>query len=269
VTAAEYPIGEDDLHAYVDGQVTMQRRTAIEAYLASHPTAEADVAADLEVMSLLCARLSPKAEEPVPQRLRVSSILAARRYRTRRHLFSIAAAVGWLAIGVAGGWIANSAVRGSLFEGQSAVPVSSSREAIAAYRTFVVEKLHPVEVRADQEAHLVQWLSRRLGHPLSAPDLSTEGYELMGGRLLPSGNDPAAMFMYADRAGARLTLYARPEGPSGGTGFQYSRQDGVSAFAWVDRDLSYVVTAATDKPHLLAIAESVYRQLAPPAEARP
>jgi anti-sigma factor RsiW len=268
VTAAEYPIGEDDLHGYVDGQVSAERRSAIEAYLASHPAAEAEIAADIEIMSLLRARLAAKGEEAIPQRLRVANILAARRQRMRSRLVAVAAAIGWFALGVGGGWWGNAAVRAH-FRTEAAIPVSTSQEAMSAYRTFVVEKLHPVEVRADQEAHLVQWLSRRLGHPLSAPDLSAEGYELMGGRLLPAGTDPAAMFMYSDKAGSRLTLYARPDGPNGGTGFQFSRQDGVSAFAWVDHDLSYVVTAATDKPHLLEIAQSVFHQLSPPAETRP
>jgi anti-sigma factor RsiW len=36
-------------------------------------------------------------------------------------------------------------------------------DAIAAHRTFSVETRHPVEVGAYEEAHLVQWLSKRLG----------------------------------------------------------------------------------------------------------
>jgi hypothetical protein len=37
-----------------------------------------------------------------------------------------------------------------------------------------------------QEAHLIQWLSKRLGRQLIAPDLTAGGFQLMGGRLLPA-----------------------------------------------------------------------------------
>ena len=37
----------------------------------------------------------------------------------------------------------------------------------------MVEVAHPVEVGAAQEAHLLQWLSKRLGRKLAAPDLRT------------------------------------------------------------------------------------------------
>ena len=72
--------------------------------------------------------------------------------------------------------------------------------AIAAHRIYVSERLHPVEVPAEQEAHLVQWLSRRVGKPLTAPNLKPQGYRLIGGRLLPAGGEAAALFMYENRA---------------------------------------------------------------------
>ena len=54
-------------------------------------------------------------------------------------------------------------------------------DAIAAHRTFSVEVRHPVEVDAGQEAHLVQWLSKRLGRSLVVPDLAAAGFQLMAG----------------------------------------------------------------------------------------
>jgi anti-sigma factor RsiW len=260
VTAQEKPIGDDDLQAYVDGRVPPERRAAIDAYLAAHPAAEAAVSADRDIAATLRSRLAAKSEEPIPPRLRIVNLVAERRARTRRRLGAVAAAVAWLVVGAGGGWLANSYQRGDLTGGPNA---GATRDAIAAFRTFVVEKVHPVEVRADQEAHLVQWLSRRVGRPISAPDLSAQGYELMGGRLLPTDGPPAAMFMYANKAGDRLTLYARTEGSATEPGFRFERAQGVAAFVWDDRDLCYVVTANTDRGHLLAVAETIYDQLSP------
>ena len=44
MTAVERPIGEDELHAYVDGFLGPERRLTVERYLADHPDASARIA---------------------------------------------------------------------------------------------------------------------------------------------------------------------------------------------------------------------------------
>ena len=254
------PIGEDDLQAYVDGRLSAARRDAVDAYLTAHPAAAAQVALEAEQRNLLRARLSFKAQEPIPARLRVANIMAEQSHEPRLPLKAIAAALAWLAIGIGAG-------AGGMAWYERIAPLRSpvaadlaASDAITAYRTYVGERLHPVEVAADQEAHLVQWLSRRLGKPLLAPNLTAQGYQLMGGRLLPAGNDPAAMFMYDDGKGNRLTIYARCGGAGEPTAFRFEAQEGVSAFSWIDNGLSYVVTGRLDRERLLTVAESAFRQ---------
>jgi anti-sigma factor RsiW len=138
--------------------------------------------------------------------------------------------------------------------------MAAADNAIAAHRIYVSERLHPVEVPGDQEAHLVQWLSRRVGKPLKAPDLSAQGYRLIGGRLLPSGSEAAALFMYENGGGGRLTLFARASTEGRETAFRFEAQDGISAFSWIDNGLSYVVSAKADRVQLLPIAEAIYHQ---------
>ena len=114
--------------------------------------------------------------------------------------------------------------------------------ATAAYRTFVVEVAHPVEVDAAHEQHLMGWLSKRLGRKLTAPDLSKFGYSLIGGRLLPAGGYAAAQLMYENANKARLTLYVQA-GPATETAFRFRQDDGASTFAWIDRGFGFAVTA--------------------------
>jgi anti-sigma factor RsiW len=108
-----------------------------------------------------------------------------------------------------------------------------TNDAIAAHRIFSVELRHPVEVNADQEAHLVQSLSKRLGRELAEPDLASVGFRLMGGRLLPAEDGPAAQFMYENGTGGRLTLYLRT-GVGHEAAFRYHEEGGIGAFYWSD-----------------------------------
>jgi len=122
---------------------------------------------------------------------------------------------------------------------------------------------HPVEVGAEQEAHLVQWLSKRLGSTLRPPQLSPLGYRLIGGRLLPGdGDGPVAQFMYEDGGGKRLTLYvARERTGRQETAFRYTQEKELSVFYWIDDQLGYALSASLPKQALGKIADAVYAQL--------
>ena len=97
------PIGEDDLQAYVDDRLPTARREAVDAYLALHPAAAAQVATEAEQRRLLRARLAFKAQEPIPARLRVANIMADQSREPRLPLKAIAAALAWLVIGIGTG----------------------------------------------------------------------------------------------------------------------------------------------------------------------
>lgn len=254
----ERPIGEDDLQAFVDGRLAPARIEIVKAYLAAHPHMAARVEREIAQRDALRARLAFKAQEPIPSRLRVANLVAAQRRFPRMRLQAMAAAVAGLAIGAVAG------AAGGIWWMQKAPmaeqAASVADNAIAAYRIYVGERLHPVEVPGEQEAHLVQWLSRRVGKPLTAPDLSAQGYRLIGGRLLPDNGEAAALFMYENAGGERLTLYARSGGSEAQTSFRFEARNGVSAFSWIDNGLSYVVSAKADRAQLLPIAETIYRQ---------
>ncbi|MDH5264930.1 MAG: anti-sigma factor, partial [Betaproteobacteria bacterium] len=129
---------------------------------------------------------------------------------------------------------------------------------------YAAEVRHPVEVDASQQEHLVAWLSKRLGTRLKVPVLSEEGYDLLGGRLLPGPDGPVAQFMYQESAGRRLTLYVSARAKSEGqTAFRYAQEGAVSVFYWIDGNWGYALSGEIDRPALSRISTSVYRQLNP------
>ncbi|MBZ6078387.1 anti-sigma factor family protein [Microvirga puerhi] len=256
---AERPIGEDDLHAYVDGHLPPERRAAVEAYLSSQKDAAEQVAAYVQHRDALRRRLAAKASEPIPARLRIANVMADSRPHSLRGWKNMAAAAAWLLVGSAIGAAGHAWITSGTTPAQQ--PQQVAQDAIAAYLTYVTETAHPVEVGANQEAHLVQWLSRRLGKPILAPNLNAQGFHLIGGRLLPAEASPAALFMYEDEQGKRLTLYARSGGGEEPTAFRFEAKGDVAAFSWIDKDLSYVITGRTDRATLLTIAEAIYKQM--------
>jgi anti-sigma factor RsiW len=244
-------ISETDFHAYVDGQLDAARRAEVEAYLAAYPDAAAEVQ-DLRAQNhLLHAAYDRVLNESVPMQL--SNALQQRRSR-----YGIAAVVAWLGCGLILGWF----LRGPMEQGGTAAMPAFARQALAAHVLYVAEKRHPVEVAADQEAHLVAWLSKRLDAPIRAPQLRQQGFELLGGRLLPgTGGAPLAQLMYQSAQGARLTLTVRHVADARETGFRVLNQGGTSVFYWIDRDYGYALSGSIDRQRLLSVAHAVESQL--------
>lgn len=247
-------LNEADLHAYVDGLLPDARRVAVEAWLAAQPQQAARVRAYEEQNRALQQRFDPLLDETVPERLHLP-LRARRRFSPQRY----AAVLAWIAFGAVIGW--------QLGSSQQANTVNSAafaKRAAIAHVVYSPEVRHPVEVGADQETHLVNWLSKRLDTPLKVPQLGDLGYALVGGRLLPGDSGPVAQFMYQDDKGQRLTLYVRRSGEDAHeTAFRFASEGKVSVFYWLDGQRGYALSGEIAKAQLLSVANAVYRQLNP------
>jgi len=249
---------EGELQAYADGRVDPDRRAAIDAWLAEHPDEGERIEAYRRFGEGLRALYDPVLEETVPGRLMRSA-------GASRPWLPMAKAAAWLALGVAIGTLAGW----QLHEWRMPPPVAvdpaavMARRAAMAHATYSPEVRHPVEVGADQEQHLVTWLSKRLGTKVRAPRLDEAGMSLVGGRLLPGESGPVAQFMYQTPAGRRITLYVRAEARGHReTAFRYARENNVGVFYWIDGECGYALASADlAKEELLRVATLIYKQL--------
>lgn len=249
---------EAAMHAFADGRLPPDEWPALLRHLQAHPEDRARLAHwQSHRQSLRDWHRSLD-----PGELPASLRQALRPDARGRWPWQAAAAVLLLALGGAAGtwWGAHRATTAG-----GSVLAALPRHALAAHAVYVPEVLHPVEVRAEEEAHLVKWLSKRLGAPLSAPQLQPEGFRLLGGRLLPGeGGDARAQFMYEDMQGRRLTLYAsvlarEPQG--GGTAFRSMKDGEAQTFYWVDGRRGYALTGQLPREELLRLARVVHGQL--------
>jgi len=254
------PVSEADIQAWADGRLAAPRRADVEAWFAAHPEEAERAAAYRSLNEELRAGYDSVLLESVPARL-------LRQARRGLQLRALALAAGWAVLGIAVGLVAGwqlHASRAPMLAAQPEGPVIARRAALA-HATYAPEVRHPVEVGADQEEHLVAWLSKRLGADVRAPRLDAEGMSLVGGRLLPRDPGPVAQFMYQNAQGRRVTLYVRTEGADQReTAFRYAREGNVRVFYWIDRKFGYALSSADlDREELLKLANVVYRQLNP------
>jgi anti-sigma factor RsiW len=253
-------ITEAELQAWADGRLDEGRRAELEAWYAAHPEEAERAATYRSFNELLRARYDPVLDEPVPPRLE-------RAARRGSRLRSLALVAGWVALGISIGTMVGwqlHALQAQAPAAKTEAPVIARRAALA-HATYSPEVRHPVEVGADQEEHLVAWLSKRLGGDVRAPKLDGEGMALVGGRLLPRDPGPVAQFMYQNAQGRRVTLYVRTEGPDQReTAFRFAREGNVRVFYWIDRKFGYALsTADLDRDELFKLANVIYRQLNP------
>jgi anti-sigma factor RsiW len=247
----ESPVNEDELHAYVDGQLADDRRRAVEQWLAEHAEDAARVAAWRAQADAMRARYGAIAGEPVPPRFDIAKL--ARRERRWSRLAAAAALLAFV-VGGAAGWFGRDVWEGA------GPPRVVTTEAFEAHRLYIAEVRHPIEVKAG-ESHLNRWLSRRVGYEMPAPDLDPVGLKLLGGRLLPGNSGrPAALYMYEGPTGERFTIYTRrDQAPQ--SALRYRAAGPVGSVFWVENEAAFVVSGPADRSRLQKVAESVYEQL--------
>jgi anti-sigma factor RsiW len=263
-------IDDELLSAWVDGELDGQPepRERVEAWLREHPHDAERVrqwAADRDVLR---ARLAPLLGEPVPPRFQ-ALVLGQAAAPPRRWLQAAMAAGLLLAGGVVGALLARHWPGAETAGPQAAANANGSgwvQRAAYAHSVYVPEPRHAVEVRA-QEEHLARWLTRRIELPVKLFDLRDQGFELVGGRLLPDGAGKSAQLMYQDAQGTRITVYLRKPDQATEAAFRYEQQGDVGLFYWVEAGAGYALVGALPKERLLALAQEIYRQHPAPGAA--
>ena len=272
---SQQPITEVDLHAYVDAELSDERRAEVEAFLAAQPEEARRLQAyQLQKEALrqlfkpvldesLPAKLLDLAEPPIAPTMEATAgprVDAKKRpFLARWSVQRIAAGFAIALLGGVAGWLGHGQYQATE---RMAQMTPLSRQAAVAHVVYSPDIKRPVEVTAEQEDQLVKWLSKRLGTQVSPPRLGALGYELIGGRLLPGNSGPVAQFMYHDSSGQRLTLYLSTENTGKrDTGFRFAREGAVNVFYWVDGKFGYALSAGIDKGELARVATAVYDQL--------
>ncbi|ANH68780.1 anti-sigma factor [Mitsuaria sp. 7] len=293
MTPDDIDFDESNLHAYVDGQLPPERAAQVADWLLRHPRAAQQVLGWREQRESLKALHRDWLDEPVPPSLtaalRPPAANASRWPRAWAAALLLAVGLG---AGVAGGWGGHAWWYGKKEAAEMAAAAAAARaagrdpsipeyvrDAAIAHAVYQPEKRHPVEVGADQADHLMQWLSKRLGQPLYAPVLRDYGWKLVGGRLLPAGDDAAAgtssggaalaraQFMYENETGERFTLYVSTGASSPDAPVAFRLMQRVEAgqttrsLFWIDGKLAYALSGNFDERRLRVLTDLVHARI--------
>ena len=259
-----HSITDDLLSAYVDGELEAADRERVEAWLQSHAEDRARVQAWQADRAALAALFNPVLDEPAPTALQAT---VWRRQGPPRWAMAAAAAGLLLGGGVLGGagvwqWQSKAhAAQLAQVKLQMAAGTAQGwvQRAAFAHSIYTNEPRHAVEVGA-QEEHLSRWLTRRIDIPVKLFDLKAQGFELVGGRLLPDGPGKSAQLMYQDAEKRRVTVYLRKPEQGADTAFRFEQQGKLGMFYWVEEGAGYALVGDLPRELLLALAKSIYDQ---------
>jgi anti-sigma factor RsiW len=256
-------IPEDELHALVDGRLSPEAAAALQARVDADPEAAATVAAWRSQRETLRQLHRDLLDEPLPASLAAAAQQAADLQRQGHQWWRWGGMAASVALAFALGWLAHGQWPGAKSTLASNGTVRFAHQATVAHVVYMPEVRHPVEVTAAEQDHLVQWLSKRLGRPLKVPQLSAQGFELVGGRLLPGEEGARAQLMFQNASGERVTLYigAVKEAGSKETAFRFADEGPVPGFYWVDQGFGYALAGKLPRQALLDLATAVYKQL--------
>ena len=265
------PVTDEMLSAFVDGELMSGDLQRVQAWLADHPEDQVRVAAWRADRQALGDLFKPTLDEPTPPAL----LATVWRQRASPRWAMAAAAAGLLVTGalVGGGgvwqWQGQRHAE-QLAHQRTQLAAGSSQgwvqRAAFAHSLYVAEPRHAVEVKA-QEEHLSRWLTRRINIPVKLFDLQAQGFELVGGRLLPDGPGKSAQLMYQDAQQRRVTVYLRRPEEGTHAAFRYEQQGKVGMFYWVEEGAGYALVGELPKETLLALSQAIYGQMDVPAPA--
>jgi anti-sigma factor RsiW len=245
-------IQEEELHAFVDGQLPKNRCTVVLAYLGQHPqditrlvayaTQKEEIRTQLEAIDL-------RGGDPATAELERTLADRLRRPSYSDWLRRVAAMVALLVVG----WWSNTFYQQHLAARLPGVVL----EAAQAHEIFGEDVDRPVEFPAAARADMAAWFSSRLGEAVEIPSLRALGLQLVGGRLLAGDDGPVVQLIYEDADGRRLTLGLSAAPGNSGPEVEVVTLEGLTAGYWHEGDLTYALVGETSRQQLMAIATTL------------
>lgn len=250
------PVIDTDLDAYVDGELDVSRRIAVESYLSEHPDIAAKVMADLSLRGELRLALAAEAQTGRPE-TREAARRLERGLAYGRVLHSLQR-IAAVAVLVGAGWVAHTS-----FGAFSATEVSASvrppafvEDAVQAYRTSETR----AQMTSQPKAAAYNAEEIRAATAIVLPDLPAN-WKVADSEIYPSAFGPSVE-VTVDAGGEKLSLFAVRPGSFSVDKVAHVSLDGAQAAYWQIGEVAYALVAGpATKTNLDGEAERLSRTL--------
>jgi anti-sigma factor RsiW len=236
----------DELHAYVDNELSVERALEVRSHLASCARCRKDFEQVRSLRELLQRTLAPT--EPTAAFLRKlqHSVRRADPARWQRRMVRASWAAGPLAAAALLVLFVLPTVRHG--------PGDLTGEVVAAHlRSLQADHLTDV---ASSDRHTVKpWFQGKVPFSLPVRDFREQGFALEGGRLDYLDGQPVAALVYRARQHA-INAFVWPAGAAHDTPPQKEHRTGVHALHWVADGMAFWLvsdTADEELEHLAAL----------------
>lgn len=244
------------LMAYADGELDAQAAAEVEAALTANPALADRLAMFIESAELLRAGLGEPEPMDVPaalQRQITRAIWTTRAKSSLRYALPVAAAIVGFVIG--GAQVPNMFIGAQT---AAARHIETVMHEVAEYHAvFVRETDHLVEVPASRRNYIETWLGNRVGYPLHVPDLSAQGLEFVGARLLAAVGQPVAQLMYTTATGDKVALCITQQGTEASTALIHVSEGGFDVYAQGQGKHLFIIAAPADSAVARRLSSSI------------
>jgi anti-sigma factor RsiW len=224
---------ELQLNVYCDGELDLASAAAFERRLAEDETLWAEYT---RLMSLRQAfRSFPPSEMPAGLQARIQARLDAERPSRVSSLRQRSWSLQALAAAAVFGVVISGAVMMTLDHFDQREEVAS--QVVAGHiRSLLAPQ--PFDVASSDRHTVKPWFTARLPESPEVPDLATQGFALLGGRVDVIGHDPVATIVYRHAAHTVSLTTLRP-----GQSVSDQAVAGYNVRSWSDADFTYVAVS--------------------------
>jgi len=236
---------EEELHAYIDGELAADRRAAVVAYLRDHP-ADARRMEAYRADGEAIARLFSRTLRPPASRRAPTSSWA--RATWMRVAAAVLVTVVTFASGLTWYW------RGHVDE---TVWARFGAEALAAHLALSRPDSPPAMTASLQD--VAEFFSAEVKTPMRLQDPANAEFTLVGSKFLMGRKGRVAQLAFRNGAGVVVTMYFEPWPHKRDVPFRrLTGQSNVRTVGWTDDELGCAVTGALPEDELERIGHALY-----------
>ncbi len=265
------PSIEARLSAYLDGEVDETERRAIDQLLATDAEARRLLEHLKQGSAFGASGFEAFLHDPVPlslaRRIRQGTDInpkldrvvgAPRKQRRKLWRGALAASCGMLLIGGSTGYL----IGRTIDDNTPPTPVVKARtwldDVTDAHRVYSRQPRHLVEVTAENDEEIRNWLTASTGVSFAIPDLAQSKLTFQGARLLVAAGKPTAQLLFKDEDGEVYAICFQRSPTTDDSGrMTESMRDDLALISWNKPGATYVVVGPSATANFKDLADAI------------